>query len=84
MKDDWQTSHFLIWDSRHHDAVKKLVKLGLFSTKDRAVKYLRGHALNPISIFNYYKANHDCYFLEKIVSRTNQKSNNGTPGPHHL
>lgn len=64
--DNWHTSPFLKWDRRHEEAVNQLVSLGLFSTKKRAIAYLRGHALNPILMLNHFLKEHDCYFLGEV------------------
>ena len=63
--DNWHTSPFLKWDRRHFEALEKLVILGIFSTQKRGISFLRGKALNPIPILNYYLANHDRYWLRK-------------------
>ena len=64
--DNWHTSPFLKWDSRHYEAIEKLVNLGLFSTREMAFSYLRCKCLNPIPILNHYLKEHDCYFLGEV------------------
>ena len=63
--DNWHTSPYLKWDSRHWEALDKLVTLGIFSTREMGIAYLRANALNPIPIINHYLREHDTYWLTK-------------------